>query len=873
MSIYRYFFIIIFLLSAFNAKSTHIVGGEFNYKPVNDSLYEFSLKVYRDCYLGVPLFDYFALVRVFSGDGTFIGNVNVPRPIWDTLDVELTDPCLVAPPDVCVERIDYKFNVVLPPNSTGYQVSYQRCCRNQTILNAWDASSQVVDSAGATYTAFIPSVLNGIKNANPVFNNFPPVALCVNKPIVFDHSATDFDGDSLVYELCTPFDGGSTFDPLGSIVDFPPYDTLTWQPGYSLVNVLGGTDPLKIDPVTGLLTGTPQRLGQFVVGVCVSEYRNGALLSQTKRDFQFNIADCRQVVTSSFFSVDTSCNDRNVRFENRSASAVNYQWDFGDGNFSNEKNPIHTYSDFGVYEVKLIANPGSACVDTFSKTIYLTEDNLTISAPDRVICAFSPQEIELGVANGTIAKVEWNIGGVKILTLGPKLTYTYTSDVTVAYKAFSSEGCVYNGTFNVNIIQPPTVNATASPSSIVAGQSVSLSASSEPGVIFNWSPSQNIANKDSANTLAFPTDSQWYNVKVTDPQTGCYRTDSVFVRVVSCEDTLNSSIVFDSTPRCSGISFDFTASTAVPSAAYLWTFGDGESAEGDSVSHSYNFAGTYTVQLITAFEDICFDTTSVTVVTVPPDIEYKTGSYINCVNSSVLIDLDIQSERDYYVYWPYLDQSQPLKNTDTLNYVVQQSEWLPFILEDSAGCRLLDSVKIEVSSPGFVTASVDRTNVLPGETVTLSVDPGQGFTYQWSPANAVSDPNESVTTAVIVQPTSFIIVVKDSLGCTASDAIIIDLKSEDYCNNSYIFIPSAFSPNNDGKNDVWRVRSVVMEQVIVRIYNRWGELVFGTYVVDDGWDGTFKGEPAEAGVYGYVVEVKCTGGETYTAKGDITLMR
>jgi gliding motility-associated-like protein len=64
-----------------------------------------------------------------------------------------------------------------------------------------------------------------------------------------------------------------------------------------------------------------------------------------------------------------------------------------------------------------------------------------------------------------------------------------------------------------------------------------------------------------------------------------------------------------------------------------------------------------------------------------------------------------------------------------------------------------------------------------------------------------------------------------------------------------------------------------MEQIIIRIYNRWGELVFGTYVVDDAWDGTFKGEPAEAGVYGYVLEVKCTGGETYTAKGDITLMR
>lgn len=873
MRLYRTIFIIIFLLSAFYANATHIVGGEMNYKPVNDSLYEFSLKVYRDCYLGIPLFDNFALVRVFRGDGTYFGQVNVPRPRWDTLDVQLSDPCLVAPPDVCVERIDYKFNVVLPPNSSGYQVSYQRCCRNQTILNAWDATTQIVDSAGATYTAFIPPVLSSFKNSNPVFNSFPPVALCVNKPIVFDHSATDNESDSLVYELCTPYDGGTFYDPIGNTLDYPPYDTLTWQPGYSLANVLGGTDPLKIDPVTGLLTGTPQRIGQFVVGVCVNEYRNGKLLSQTKRDFQFNIADCRQVVTSSFFSVDTSCNNKNVVFQNKSKDASQYLWDFGDGNTSTQVNPSHTYANYGVYDVLLIANPNSTCVDTFTKKLYITEDNLTINAPDRTICALTPQNVALEVTNGSIKKVEWTIGIDKITTNGTTLTYIFKNDTVVSYKAFSTEGCVYNGSFNVDVIQPPNVLASINTNVIVAGQSVLLSSVASPGVIFNWTPSSTVLQKDSANSLAYPASNQWYSIKVTDPSTNCYRTDSVFVRVVSCEDTLKSSIVFDATPKCSGNLIAFTANTLAPSSIYYWKFGDGDTAVGANVNHQYNFAGNYTVQLITAFETFCFDTTSVTVVVIPPDLTYTTKNYINCINKSVLIDLEIQSDQDYYVYWPHLDQSEPLKNIDTLNYMVQQNEWLPFILEDSSGCRLLDSVRISYSSPGFVTASVDRTNVLPGETVTLSVTPQQGYTYQWSPEESVSNPNASSTTAVIFEPSSFIIIVTDSLGCTASDAIIIDLKSENYCNPSYIFIPSAFSPNNDGKNDVWRVRSVVMEQIIIRIYNRWGELVFGTYVVDDAWDGTFKGEPAEAGVYGYVLEVKCTGGETYTAKGDITLIR
>lgn len=142
----------------------------------------------------------------------------------------------------------------------------------------------------------VSCVANDFKqNNNAVFNQFPPLFICVNQPFTFDHSATDTNGDSLVYSLYTPYDGDAGAGPLdptfpANTASFTP---VTYLGGYTYMNPLGPT-PFNLNPSTGLLTGTPGTLGQFVVGVMVKEYRNGVYLSQTLRDFQFNVLNCPQ---------------------------------------------------------------------------------------------------------------------------------------------------------------------------------------------------------------------------------------------------------------------------------------------------------------------------------------------------------------------------------------------------------------------------------------------------------------------------------------------------------------------------------------------------------------------------------------------------
>jgi gliding motility-associated-like protein len=93
------------------------------------------------------------------------------------------------------------------------------------------------------------------------------------------------------------------------------------------------------------------------------------------------------------------------------------------------------------------------------------------------------------------------------------------------------------------------------------------------------------------------------------------------------------------------------------------------------------------------------------------------------------------------------------------------------------------------------------------------------------------------------------------------------------CEDPYVFVPNAFSPNGDGNNDIMYVRGLYIEKVIFRIFDRWGELVFESNDVSIGWDGTFRGVLLQPDVYDYYLDVTCIGGLKSITKGNITLMR
>ena len=114
----------------------------------------------------------------------------------------------------------------------------------------------------------------------------------------------------------------------------------------------------------------------------------------------------------------------------------------------------------------------------------------------------------------------------------------------------------------------------------------------------------------------------------------------------------------------------------------------------------------------------------------------------------------------------------------------------------------------------------------------------------------MASPNAANTIVAPMQDMVYTVMVIDTFGCVMSDTVFIKV-NELVCDDPYIFIPNAFSPNGDGLNDVLYVRSRILESFYFAVYSRWGQKLFETTRFDEGWDGTFQGKPCQNGVYDY----------------------
>jgi gliding motility-associated-like protein len=196
-----------------------------------------------------------------------------------------------------------------------------------------------------------------------------------------------------------------------------------------------------------------------------------------------------------------------------------------------------------------------------------------------------------------------------------------------------------------------------------------------------------------------------------------------------------------------------------------------------------------------------------------------------------------------------------------------------YLTASANGCAVDDSIFISVSAidPLSVIASASQYIVAPGSTVTLFGAPSGLLSYSWSPITGISNAENQQTNAVIDETIIYTLTVSDGI-CTRSDTTEVKVY-EIICEDPYVFIPNAFSPNGDNNNDVLYVRGLFIEKMIFRVFDRWGEMVFESEDPAIGWDGTFRGKKLDPDVYDYYLDVTCTGGLKSITKGNVTLMK
>lgn len=271
------------------AYASHIVGGEIYYDSLGNNQYRVTIELFRDCQNSATPFDDPINYTVFYANGSIFSTFSIPLPSPQILPIIYDDPCVTPPNDICIERAIYIDTITLPFDISGYYISYQRCCWANNIQNMVNPGDN-----GITLTTFVPgSDLVNVHNNCARFNEYPPLVLCANNTLDFDHSAFDADGDSLVYSLCSPLLGGSITNIIPDPETAAPYSPINWETGFSSSIPLGPGSNVTIDSQTGMMSFTPSLIGNFAIGVCVQEYRNNVLINEKMRTFGYRVVACQ----------------------------------------------------------------------------------------------------------------------------------------------------------------------------------------------------------------------------------------------------------------------------------------------------------------------------------------------------------------------------------------------------------------------------------------------------------------------------------------------------------------------------------------------------------------------------------------------------
>lgn len=809
-----------------------MVGGEIYYTKKGTNLYELVFKIYFDCENANPgtidrdggtanlaIFnartnDYIRSLTLTNGVDAEVNTVNYE--------------CVKTPAGVCVVEYTFSRTITLDPGTDGVIISHQLCCRNDIIDNVFNPGE-----TGSTYWCFIPP--SSISNSSPRFSKLPPTYVCLNAPLVVDYSATDPDGDSLVYELFTPYIGASSDDPKPNTPSAPPYSALTWGTGFSSFNQITGNPTNFINRSTGEYSLTPTQTGIYTVGVKVTEYRNGVAISATLRDYQFAVVQCQFDILAnfdipsgtavggaySFECGDTVCitNKSFTKFPN----STKYFWDFGDPTttrdtlttFNLAQAPCYTYPGNGNYTIKLTAS-SSICESNYKYDVRIRSSKSFDLGPDLVFC--DDFQIRLDTKTADAVAVNWNTG---------QTGFRITVSDTGKYIATVSYGnCSYKDSVTLRYDKVPPLTL---PSDSLFCDSVNIVLDAGvPGLFYQWS------------TSVF--DNQ-QTVSVND--TGKY---SVIVRNLNCISYDTIRLWLATAPKledqffCNNFTFEADAS-AIEEAQYKWSTGE------TTQKITLNKADTYWVQ---TKQRHCVKSDTFTITN--PVIQLELGIDTHFCD---FINLELDAGQDGIQYdWSNGANTQIINVTTPGTYIVT--------VFDSFGCENTDTIVVTVSESPIFELGDDMTICLNSPT-TLKGPPG--YDYKWN----VGSTEASITT-VFEGP--YTLTITDEYGCIATDSLYITVDPDALPNE--LFVPSAFSPNDDGLNELFPY-SVPINQpaYYVIIFSRWGEKVFDSR--DDktkqNWDGYYKGEKAHNQMFVYFMYYRGCDGNARSSKGNVYPLR
>lgn len=875
----RLCFIILFWGYVLPLSAAHIRGGELSYRYIgpgtapNSSSYRLTLKLYIDCGQNdAGQLDNEAFLTVFSkpNNAQYTGKfATMVRDEFIRYDPN-SNPCITNPPrDVCYRLRYYETIIELPNTESGYTISFQRCCRIEGIQNIVPPSNDF----GATYQCEIPGSLSGnnaVTNSSPVIGANDAVAVCMGSGFTFDFSAVDPDGDSLVYQFCNAFAGAGSSNGEGCFTcpmpipgAPPPYRPLPYNAPYAGEAPMGD---VKIDRNTGIVTGiAPGRIGQYVVTVCVGEYRGGVLINVHRKDIHLKVSDCMPL--RALLNPDYSyCDDFLVTFRNLQVnpSGSVYTWDFGDGS-AVESSSIpdgtiqHQYADTGTYLVKMTVSLAGQCIDE-AYTNARVYPGFFPGFEFNGACLYTPFEFTDTTKSryGAPSYWRWNFGDEQSeadtsRAENPSWLYSSLGLKTVELIVASDKGCIDTVSQVVEVKDKPDLTMPFRDTLICSIDSLQLQAIGDG--VFEWSPGYNILNSTSATPVVFPKITTTYQVKMTENR--CVATDQIRVRVVDfvsldagVDTTICATDTITLAPVSDGLKFSWSAT---PQAYF---------DDANTRNARTSPAGTTRYHVV-ANIGRCTSEDDFTVRTVPYPVVEAGQDMTICYEDTTR--LNGYTNGSSFRWDPIFSLDNPASLTP--NAFPLRTRTYTLLGFDTLGCPKpgIDRVTISVN-PQIIADAGRDTAVVRGQPLQLKGS-GSDF-YAWSPEQGLSSTSSAEPVAVLNQNMTYVLKAYTADGCFDLDTMRVTV----FQTAPDIFVPNAFIPG--GKNNELKPKAVGISSLdYFRVYNRWGQVVFQTTEVNKGWDGRVNGVLQNNGTYVWMISGTDYTGKKVSKRGTAVMIR
>lgn len=853
------------LFTTLRALALHGKGGVLTYEYLgpgsapNTSKYQVTSKEYFDCHGTQFILTPIYLAAYDAGTNALYKTYTIQRT--SQIEVKkMSFGCINPAPEVCFVISEFTIEIELPNNTNGYVLVEQECCRIPNLVNIQNSSTY-----GMSNYNTIPGVINNTTyrtNSSPVFAQKDTSVICFNSYFTLDMSATDKDGDSLSYAFCSAkASTGQNRQP--NPPPPPPYSDLPYRNGFSAGQPLG--DKVTINPKTGLISGiAPGTTGSYIISVCVSEYRKGVLIGTTKKEVQVEVAQCT-TASASLKTEYINCDNGTFTFKTEFASSniAAYFWDFGvpgiTTDTSSAATPTFTYQDTGVYRLKLRVTSATGCQDSASALVsvfpgfdpgFEIKDSCfreTFAITDTTRAAY-----------GAVNSWQWTFGdnSPPSTTQHPSHKYTQAGTYTIQLVTTSTKGCVDSASRTLTVYDAPTLALPFRDTLICNIDTLAIPATGNGN--FTWTPGSRILNAHTSTPLVFPLDTTTYTATVN--YHGCLIKDSVRVAVlpfITVDILSDTAICRTDSIRLNPISH---------ALQWLWTPATGLS--NPNIKNPMAAPGADITYHVIANLGKCQDDAYIRVKVAPYPEAYAGAGTTICYNDTAQLGATMSGAS--FIWSP----TASLLNAQTLAPLAHPLRTTAYILtvRDTLGCPkpVRDTVVVHVL-PRIPAFAGNDTAVIVNQPLQLNAL--GGTLYYWQPPTGLS--NTSIANPVAVlngtyDSMTYIVKVFREDGCSAYDTVVVKVFRTD----PDIFVPSAFTPNSDGRNDVLKPILVGMKSLeSFRVYNRWGQLVYHTSQAGRGWDGRLKGLPQKSDVYVYLATGINYLGKKIERKGTVMLIR